>query len=268
MCQRLLTLLWILLLLSGPAQVFAADRMVCWFPPSWQEQPAQAEKIAAALSRGAGVIIEARVAANYGEILEAFVEKKAQIVFAGSFVQSILVARNLGTPLLQVVDGREMYACVLILPRGSDPQAILESYPTRITFAAGASSGESCAKAATDGRAAMGVASHELAISALLSGKAKGAMVKDTWWETSRALYPGLVAHALPGISIPLNPDNVLSVSRTMPEAMREKLRQAAEANIEVFGAGATMRPFEAGQLNFSIGLMRKGKINPLTYQW
>ena len=75
-----------------------------WFPPAWQDQSAQAENIASALSRGTGVAIKARIATNYGEILEAFTEKQGQIVFAGSFVQSILVARNLGTPLLQVVD--------------------------------------------------------------------------------------------------------------------------------------------------------------------
>jgi len=268
MRRLLMVLLFGLCLLADARPAVAVDGLLCWFPPAWKDRPEQATAIAGMLGKGSGLAVEARIASTYAEILDAFVGKGQHLVYAGSFVQAVIVARDLGTPLAQVVDGKEMYSCVLILPRGVDPQAVLEKYPTRIAFTAGASSGESCAKAATGGRAELGVASHGAALASLLAGEAKGAMVKNTWWESIQALHPGLVAHTLPELSIALNPDNILSVSSAVPEAWRQRIIQAAREGVAVFAPGSSLRSFDAGQLNFSLGLMRKGKIDPLTYRW
>jgi ABC-type phosphate/phosphonate transport system substrate-binding protein len=252
----------------GPSLAQAVDVIDCWFPPSWKDKPAQSSAIAKVLGTGSGVVVQARIARDYAQILTAFSSDRPSMVYAGSFVQSIIVARKLGTPLLQVVDGKEMYAGILILPIGADPQAVLKDYPTRIAYAVGASSGESSAKAATDGRAALGVASHGAAIASLQAGEAKGAMVKDSWWEQRKTLHPDLVGHSIPGISIALNPDNILSASNAVPTAVQDAVKQAALAGSGVFGAGVTLRPFDPSWLAFSLGLLHKGQMDPLTYTW
>ena len=47
--------------------------------------------------------------------------------YYGSFAQSIIVARKLGTPLVQNVDGKDLYAGIMIYKAGEDPQKILAS---------------------------------------------------------------------------------------------------------------------------------------------
>jgi len=269
MMKRLLALFCVLVsLAAGLPSAQSAEVLTCWFPPAWKDHSAHATAIAGMLSAGSGLMVEAKIASDYAQILSAFSTERQNLVYAGSFVQSIIVARKLGTPLLQVVDGKEMYAGILILPVGADPQAVLKEFPFRIAYTVGASSGESCAKAATDGRAALGVASHGAAIASLLAGEAKGAMVKDSWWESHKGAQPRLVAHSIPGISIAMNPDNILSASRSVPKAAQEAIRQAAIAGASTFAPGATLRSFEPSRLAFSLGLMHKGKIDPLAYTW
>lgn len=259
----------VLVLLSGCLSfgtALAADVVTCWFAPG--KRMDQAKAIAGALSKGSGVEVKPRIASNYPEILEAFATREMNLAYVGSFAQAIIMARKLGTPLVQNVDGKELYAGIMIHKIGQDPQAILSSSPAAIAYAIGASSGESAAKAATAGKASIGVNSHAAAVDALLSGKAQAAMVKDIWWQSNKSKYPGLKAYEIPKISAKKNPDNVLTASSTVPANLVEKFKAAAIKNSAVFGPGAVMKPFTASQLNFSLGLMMQGRIDPLTYKW
>jgi hypothetical protein len=179
----------------------------------------------------------------------------------------VIKVRNLGTVLVQKVDGKELYAGILLHPKGANPQEILGSASTEIAYALGASSGESSAKAATGGRAAVGVKDHMAAANAVKAGKAKAAFVKNTWWADNKDKFPGLVAYSVPGISEPRNPDNILWASNDVPVPMMVKLSAAAKAAKVAFGA-REMKGFDASALAFSQELMRKGLIDPKTYAW
>ena len=70
------------------------------------------------------------------------------------------------------------------------------------------------------------------------------------------------------GVSEQKNPDNVLTASKAVPKDVAEKVKQAAIASAGAFGSGANMVAFDSSKLSFSLGLMQKGKIDPLTYSW
>jgi ABC-type phosphate/phosphonate transport system substrate-binding protein len=258
----LILLLWCLSI--GPA--LAAETVTCWFAPGMSLD--QAKAITFALSKGSDVEVKPRIAINYPEILDAFESKEMNLVYAGSFAQAIIMARKLGTPLVQNVDGNELYAGIMIHKIGQDPQTILAGSPTAIAYAIGASSGESTAKAATAGKAAIGVNSHAAAMDAVLAGKAQAAVVKDGWWQKNQSKYPGFKTYAIPKFSVKKNPDNVLTASNEVPASLAEKFRVAAIKNSANFGPKAVIKPFSASSLNFSLGLMMQGKIDPLTYKW
>jgi ABC-type phosphate/phosphonate transport system substrate-binding protein len=264
--RRFFVMLLLVLWCLPVGSALAADKITCWFAPGWKSMD-QANAIAAALSKGSGAEVKPRIAANYPEILDAFAGKEMNLVYSGSFTQAIIVARKLGTTLAQNVDGKELYAGILIHKAGQDPQTIITGSPNAIAYAIGASSGESSAKAATGGKASMGVSSHAAAVTALVEGKAQAAVVKDSWWQSNQASYPGLKAYEIPKVSEKKNPDNVLTASSEVPAALADKLKEAALANSAAFGSG-TMKPFSNTQLNFSLGLMMQGKIDPLTYKW
>lgn len=258
----LVLLFWCLSISSG----LAAEVVTCWFPPG--KSMDQAKAIAMALSKGSGVEVKPRIATNYPEILDAFSSREMNLVYVGSFVQTILMSRKLGKPLVQNIDGNELYAGIMIHKIGQDPKTILSASPAAIAYAIGASSGESVAKAATAGKAAIGVNSHAAAVDALLAGKAQAAVVKDGWWKSNQAKYPGYTAYEIPQISLKKNPDNVLTASTAVPADLAEKLKAAAIKESASFGPNAVMKPFAASSLNFSLGLMMQGKIDPLTYKW
>ncbi|MBE0505073.1 MAG: PhnD/SsuA/transferrin family substrate-binding protein [Desulfuromonadales bacterium] len=258
----LVLLLWSLSLGSA----FAADVVTCWFPPG--KSMDQAKAVATALSKGTGIEVKPRIAVNYPEILDAFASKEMNLVYVGSFVQTIIMSRKLGTPLVQNVDGNELYAGIMIHKIGQDPQTILSASPAAIAYAIGATSGESTAKAATAGKAAVAVNSHAAAVDALVAGKAQAAVVKDGWWKSNQAKYPGYTSYSIPKVSEKKNPDNVLTASAAVPANLAEKLKAAAIKNSANFGPNAVMKPFAASNLNFSLGLMMQGKIDPLTYKW
>ena len=262
--KRLIALLLVLWCLPVGAAL-AADQITCWFAPG--KSMDQARTVAEALSKASGADVKPRVANSYPEILDAFAGKEMNLVYAGSFAQSIIVARKLGTPLAQLADGNELYAGIMIYKAGEDPQQIISTSPNAIAYAIGASSGESAAKAATGGKAAIGMPSHGAAVEALVSGKAKAAVVKDSWWQSNEGKYKGLKVYMIPKVSEKKNPDNVLTASSEVPEALAEKIKNAAISNSAVFGKGS-MKPFANSQLNFSLGLMMQGKIDPLSYKW
>ena len=248
--------------------LFAADTLTCWFPPGWKKKAAQAQTIAKALSAESGIKVRPRIAKSYPEILTAFSSNKPNLVYVGSFVQAIINARNLGTPLVQNVNGKEFYSGVLVYPKGGDPAAILKKDAAQIAFAVGASSGESSAKAATSGAASVGTANHGASCAAVKAGRAKAAVVKNWWWESNSSKYPELAMYEMPGVSIKKNPDNVLTASKAVPGSVQNKIQAAAIDSSSAFGKGAKMMPFSASKLAFSLELMQKGKINPKSYTW
>jgi len=255
------------MLFSVTGTALAVEIVTCWFPPSWNAKVEKAQAITKALADESGVIIRSRIANDYPEILDAFSSSSPNLVYVGSFVQAVIKARGLGTPLVQNIDGKELYAGIMVYPKGQDPQKILEQSPGKIAFAAAASSGESAAKAATGGKAAIKVASHGAACEAVESGEAKAAMVKNWWWESNSVNHPSLVSYEVPGISLKGNPDNVLTASKAVSEETRTKITKAALVRKDVFGANK-MVPFDPARLDFSLELMRRGNIDPLTYAW
>jgi len=259
--------LWLTLLLGLTSLAVSAEAINLWFPPDWKAKTGDAQRIAEALTKGSGLPVQPRIAKNYGEILDAFAKNQPAAVYVGSFVQAILRARQLGTPLVQVLNGKEQYAGVMVFAKGGDPVAILNNNPADIAFAVGASSGESAAKAATEGKATLAVPSHQAACGAVKAGKAKAAFVKNWWWEANQDKFPELAVYVVPGVSESKNPDNILTVSKAVPPADAAKLQDAALASKSAFGA-TDMKPFDGSALDFSIGLMIKGKLDPLTYQW
>ena len=268
MRKSLITLLAMIFIFGLVQPLFAADTLTCWFPPGWKKKAPQAQAIAKALSASAEMKIRPRIAKSYPEILKAFDSKNQNLVYVGSFVQAIIAARKLGTPLVQNVNGKELYSGVLIAPKGVDALSILKKTPTQVAFAIGASSGESSAKAATAGKAAIGVANHGAAIGAIKAGRAKAAVVKNWWWESHVKDYPQMSMHLIPGVSIAQNPDNVLTASKAVPAKIQEKVKKAAMASSAAFGRGARIQAFSPGKLAFSLGLMQKGKIDPIKYSW
>lgn len=245
---------------------FAAE-MNCWFPPDWIKKPQQAQEIAKALSEKSGVTIKPRIAKSYPEILTAFATADQNLVYVGSFVQAIIKAKGLGTALVQNIDGKDLYAGVMIYPKGQDHDAILKADSANISYAKGASSGETAAKAATGGKAAMAVASHDAACAAVVAAKAKAAFVKDWWWEKNKEKYPTLDMFRVPDVSIDKNPDNVLTASKAVPADLQAKITEAAIASKAAFGA-PEMAPFDQSRIDFPLEMMAKGGIDPKNYSW
>ncbi len=256
-----------MLAFASAATVFAADPLTCWFPPGWKAKADDARSIVKALSEESGVAIRPRIARSYPEILQAFASEQPNLVYVGSFVQAIIKARDLGTPLVQNVNGKELYSGILVYPKGQDPAGILKDSPEQIAFALGASSGESSAKAATGGKASIGVPNHGAACAAVEAGKAKAAVVKNWWWAANQDKFASLASYEIPGVSEAGNPDNVLTASKAVPAEVRQKIAAAAVARKEAFGA-PEMVPFDATRLEFPLALMKKGQIDPLTYNW
>lgn len=244
-----------------------AMAMNCWFPPAWKKKPAEVKAITDALSKKSGITIKPRIAGNYAQILDAFNSSDMNLVYVGSFIQAIIKARGLGTALVQAINGKEYYSGIMVYPKTGDPAAILKDFPEKIAFAKGASSGESSAKAATQGKADIMTANHGATCNAVKYNQAKAGFVKNWWWEANKTKYNMLSAYEVPGISIIKNPDNVLTASKAVPPDIQKKIKDAAIEISHVFGADK-MAPFNPSQLNFSLELMKKGNIDPLTYTW
>jgi ABC-type phosphate/phosphonate transport system substrate-binding protein len=241
-----------------------AQETTCWFVPGFD--PGKAIVITAALSQS-GNRVKLKIAATYPELFAALTDKQEALVYAGSFAAVLLKARGLAVPLVQKIDGKEFYSGVLVYPKGENPGALLLDFPKEISYAVGASSGESCAKAATGGMAMIGVREHAVALAAVKVGKAKAAMVKNLWWESNKKNYPDYEMYEVPDISLPRNPDNILMASSSMPESNRSTFTKVAIASAKAFNANE-MKPLDAKDLDFSLALMQKGGIDPTTYSW
>ena len=245
----------------------AADTIDLWFSPGWKAKAAQAKVITTELSNKSGLQVRPRIANSYPQILDTFSSGKPALVYVGSFVQAIIRARDLGEGLVQATNGKEFYSGVLVYPKGEDPAAILSNNPSKIAYAVGASSGESSAKAATDGQAAIPTKNHGATSGAVKVGKAKAGVVKNWWWAGNGKRFPELAMYEIPGVSETKNPDNVLSASKGVSKDVKAKITAAAKASNEVFGA-TEMVDFDPTTLDFSLSLMDRGKIDPKTYSW
>lgn len=265
--KRFVACLVMVMLFVGFVKVVAAAEIICWFPPDWKEKSANAKQITDVLSQKSGATIKPRIANNYPQILDAFAAAEPCLVYVGSFVQSIIHERGTGVPLVQAVNGKELYGSLMIHPKGKSPEDILKNNPAEIAFAVGASSGESGAKAATGGKASVKVPNHGAAASAVKAGAAKAAFVKNYWWDGNKDKFPELESYQVPGVSEQKNPDNVLTASKSVPAALQAKITEAALSSPEAFGT-PKMSAFNDDQLDFSVGLMKKGGIDPLKYTW
>ncbi len=266
--KKIATLLIAIMMVFGITFTsYATETMNCWFPPGWKSKASKAKAITDALSQNSGITIKPRIAKSYPQILKAFNTQDYSLVYVGSFVQGIIHARELGTPLVQNINGKELYSGIMVYPKGQDPEAILKKYPEQIAFTVGASSGESSAKAATKGKASIGVANHAAAAGAVKAGKAKAAVVKNWWWENNKQKFPMLAVYKVPGVSEEKNPDNVLTASKVVPAEVCKKMTDAAIASKVAFGA-PEMANFDKTKLEFSLALMEKGKIDPKNYSW
>jgi ABC-type phosphate/phosphonate transport system substrate-binding protein len=116
--KRSIAVLVLLLWCLSIGTAFAAATVTCWFPPGGSMD--QAKAITGALSKGSGVEVKPRIAANYPEILDAFASREMNLVYVGSFAQTIIMSRKLGAPLVQNVDGNELYAGIMIRLSGRD----------------------------------------------------------------------------------------------------------------------------------------------------
>jgi len=268
--NKLVTFLLLALVCLGhPPTVRAADTDIhLWLPPIWKTEREKAIKIALAFSQKSGLKIVPRIANTYPEIMRAFAGEGLELAYVGSMVQAVIIARKLGTPLFQVIDGKQFYGGVMVFKKDESPQSILKSSPNGVAYTLGATAGEVCAKAATGGKAAIGgMVDFKAAADAVNMGMASAAFVKDFWWDDNKIKYPKLDFYRVPGVSEPKNPDNVVVASKSVPPELKTKLMVAAFSSPEIFGVEVIV-PFDSSFLEFTLDLMKKGGIDPQTYSW
>lgn len=258
------------ILILTSALVYAAD-ITLYYPPEWKSKLPQAKAIAQALSTSSGLTIKPVIASSYPEIVSAFSQGKPMLVYVGSFLQALLYARELSVPIVQGIDGKELYSSVLISPAsaGTNPVKIVRDAGTAIAYAKGSSSGESGAKAASSGKAAIATNDHFSAVYEIKSGNAKCAFVKDWWWKANKNmdLLKGMQQLEYPGISELKNPDNILSANKVIASKDIAKIKAAAIANASIFQV-KSFKDFTPELLGPSLTLMNKGNINPKNYVW
>ncbi len=255
------------ILLTPTQSALALSEINLYFPPNWAAHSAAAGQIANGLGHELGIKIIPNISSCYPEILIALTEKKPVLAYVGSMVQTIIWSRKLGTPLLQAIDHKQFYGGVLLFPKGMSPSAILKDYPAEIAYTVGATSGEVCAKSATGGKASIAVFNQRTAADTIMSGKAKAAFVKNVWWDENKNNYPELDSYSVPEISDIKNADNVLLVSKFVPPGLKAAIMSATAKVPELFNADLIV-PFDSSALNFTLELMKKAGINPLTYTW
>lgn len=264
--HKLLALLVLsLVFLAYQPPAWAETQVHLWLPPEWKNKVVESQQMSDELSRKSGVKVVCRVATSYPEILRALAEQSPELALVGSMVQAVAFSRRLAMPIFQAVNGRHFYGGVMLFAKGGAPLEILHTHPTEVAYTVGATSGETCAKAATNGKAAMGVSDHKAAAEAVKAGKAKAAFVKDTWWADNQKCYPGLDSFAVPEISNAKNADNVMLASRHVAPELRSMIMGAAIYNPHIFKANVIV-PFDSSTLDFTLELMKKAGIDPLTY--
>lgn len=262
-----LTLATISILFATLSSAWAVSEINLYFPPEWKHQPEEAYKISDGLSNEVGIRIIPQIADCYPEILTALSRKKPVIVYVGSMVQTIVLARKLGAPLLQALDHKQYYGGVLIYPQGKSPSVILNDFPAEVAYTVGSTAGEVCAKVATRGKASIAVTDQRAAVDAIRSGEARGAFVKNTWWDENRNEYPEFGSYRVRGVSNFDNADNVLLVSNYVSPEIKSLIMAAAIKAPHIFNASLVV-PFDSFFLWYTQKLMKRAGIDPLTYTW
>ena len=255
------------ILFATLSSAWAVSEINLYFPPEWKDQPESVYKIADGLSQEVGIKISPQIVDCYPEVLTALSQKKPTLAYVGSMVQTIVISRKLGTPLLQALDNKQFYGGILVFPKGMSPSAILNDNPTEIAYTLGTTSGEICAKVATGGKASIAVLDQRGAVDSMRSGKAKAAFVKNTWWEENRTKYPAFDSYSVPGVSRLDNADNVLLASNFVSTEIRSLITTVAIKKPHIFNADLVV-PVDSFLLWFTMELMHKAGINPLTYSW
>ncbi|MEW6088016.1 MAG: PhnD/SsuA/transferrin family substrate-binding protein [bacterium] len=247
----------------------SAEKITIYFPPDWQEKANDAKIIAEKLSENSGLDIKPLIAKSYHQILDAFMEHTPALVYIGSFVQSVLYSRNLSLPLAQGINGKELYTGVLITPAsaGNDPVLIVKNAGANIAYAKSTSSGETAAKAASNGIAEIAVISQTAAANAVKVGKAKAAFVKNLWWEDNKNKYSGLKSFNYPRISDIKHPDYIVSANRHLNPKDLEKIMTALKNCKEYFKVNE-FKKFDPELLEGTLQLMKKAKIDIENYKW
>ncbi len=264
----ILILFLFLMKISLPSHA-SAENILLYFPPDWQEHAIDAKQIADNLSKNSNLTILPLIAKSYPQIFEAFSEKKPVLVYVGSFMQAIFYENKLSFPIAQGINGREFYTSVMLVQanENDDAVAIIKKAGTNIAYSKGASSGESGAKAASNGSAKIEVISHTAAANAVKVGKAKAAFVKDWWWEDNKSKYPTLKKLEYPGVSDKKNADNILSANMYVSSEDIGKISAALNKTKNYFKV-SEFRKFDARLLNDTIILMEIGKIDLKKYKW
>ena len=249
--------------------VAAKNNITLYYPPAWKSKASLAKAISKALSKDSGLNIRPRIAKSYPQILEAFIQTKPVLVYVGSFVQAVLYARGLSTPIAQSINGSEFYNSVLIAPKnaGNDPVEVVADAGHAISYTKGSSSGESGAKAASNGKATIGTNSHYAAVNLVKIGKAKAAFVKNLWWQANKGKYSNMKQIHYPGVSDHRHPDYVLSANKATSSKDIIKITHAMKKNGAVLNAKSVVT-FEPKLLKPTLDLMKKGKIDPKIYSW
>ncbi|MBI5206538.1 MAG: PhnD/SsuA/transferrin family substrate-binding protein [Candidatus Firestonebacteria bacterium] len=264
----LFLLLFAFINMFSPSNAFS-EKIILYFPPDWQEHANNAKQITDNLSKNSGLNIQPLIAKSYHQIFDAFSEKNPVLVYIGSFVQAILYERKLSFPIAQGINGREFYTSVMLVQKqeSNDAVAIVKNAGVNIAYTKSASSGESGAKAASYGKANIGVISNTAAANAVKVGKAKAAFVKNWWWEDNKNQYPTLKKLDYPGVSDKKNPDNILSANMHVSFEDIGKISSALNKCRDYFKVDEFQK-FDARFLTDTLTLMEKAKIDLVNYKW
>lgn len=246
-----------------------AGELPMYFTPEWKEKATQAKEIAEVMAKSSGLDIRPRVVGSNADLMAVFNKKEPAIVYVGSLITTLLNHQGLATSLSQGITGKEMYSSVLVVPTaaGDNAEAIVKDAGAAISYARGASSGELGAKAASAGQANIAANNHQAALNAVKAGKAKAAFVKNWWWDGNKDKFPELKMMEYPGVSDHKNPDNVLSVSKSVTAEDAAKVKKAAADNAAAFGVGS-FKDFDPSALKDTKDLMSKAKVDPGNYVW
>lgn len=247
----------------------SASEIIIIYPPEWSADAARTKAIAEALSQGTGITIRPLIADTYTQLVEAFSQKKPVLGYLGSFAQAVLFSRGLYVPILQGVDGEEFYTSVMIVPESAagDPFQIIRKAGSEVAYCVGTSSGESGAKAATQGKAALAFSTHEASVNAVITGEAQAAFVKDKWWESKKDEYKGLKCVHYPVISSYRHPARILCANKFVSDQDRSMIKKAALNSEAAFGV-KSFNEVQSSIIEQTLALMRKAGINPSTYSW
>lgn len=241
--------------------------------------------LASYLNAGSPAIgdIQLRVAKDYPEAARLFQDAEVDGMFSGSFVAGIFIKKEVAKPIARPVlaNGATMYKAVIIAREGTKPFAgIGDIRGKRVAYTLLASSGEAFVRALLPAGekpeniyTPVPAASHLIAISAVQSGAADYAVVKNMVWDPAK--FPGL---ALVGEDKGENPNMTLIMSTAAADKHGEEVKhlllklesdtgaQAAEVK-KLFGIKAFIATTSA-DFNHTYEIFEKAGINAKSFDF